>query len=217
MGGDYPPSDEDGFLAFARSLPSRRLYEAIKDAEPLTPPYGFRRNENRLRHYDQLPRYLEGFLVVGDGVSALNPTHAQGMTVAAMGSLALDRSLREHRRRQASGAMAGLAGVFQKELGQVVAGPWHMAISMDRRWPTTQGARERLDPVTEQRQTYFTQVLRAIVRNPKVAEAFFHVQHMVEPVTTLLRPDIVSEVLGLTLRPAPAEARRLWRSTPAAT
>jgi 2-polyprenyl-6-methoxyphenol hydroxylase-like FAD-dependent oxidoreductase len=35
--GDYPPTDDAGFLAFARSLRSPELYEAIARAEPLTP------------------------------------------------------------------------------------------------------------------------------------------------------------------------------------
>ena len=37
VGGDeyYPPTDEKGFLAFARSLRSPALYEAIMRAEPL--------------------------------------------------------------------------------------------------------------------------------------------------------------------------------------
>ena len=52
--GDYPPTDEAGFLAFARSLRSPALYEAIVGAEPLTPIVGQRATENRLRHYDRL-------------------------------------------------------------------------------------------------------------------------------------------------------------------
>jgi len=201
MGRDYPPTDEEGFLAFARSLPSPRLYEAIKGAEPLTQPYGYRRNENRLRHYEQLPRYLEGLLVIGDGVSVLDPTHAQGMTVVALGSLALERCLHAQRRQPAANGMRGLAKAFQQELSQVVAGQWHMAVSTDRRWPTTEGADERLDPEAQRRQEYFTQVLQAMVRSPQVAEVFFHVQHMVEPPTALFRPEIVSQVLASKARP----------------
>jgi short chain dehydrogenase len=44
--GDYPPTDEAGFLAFARSLRSPALYEAIAAAEPLTPISGHRATEN---------------------------------------------------------------------------------------------------------------------------------------------------------------------------
>jgi 2-polyprenyl-6-methoxyphenol hydroxylase-like FAD-dependent oxidoreductase len=200
MGGDFPPNDEAGFLDFARSLPSQRLYEAIKEAEPLTKPHSFRRTENRLRHYDQLPRYLEGFLVVGDAVCGLNPIHAQGMSVAAMGSLALEDCLQTYRQRGGND-LKGLARDFQKALGQVVAGPWIMATSTDRRWPTTEGVDEPLDDMTQLQQTYFTWVLRTMVHNPIVAERFFHVQHMLEPPTTLFRP----EIMDLVLRSTPDE------------
>jgi hypothetical protein len=36
MLGDYPPSEEHGFLEFARSLPTPDLYDAIVRAEPLS-------------------------------------------------------------------------------------------------------------------------------------------------------------------------------------
>lgn len=203
MGGDYPPNDEAGFLEFAHSLPSRRIYEAIKAAEPLNEPHAFRRTENRLRHYDQLPRHLEGFLVMGDAVCGLNPIHAQGMSVAAMGSLALDRTL-QAQHHSGSGDLTGLARAFQQALSEVVAGPWHMATSTDRRWPTTEGAEEPLDFMTQLRQTYFTWVLRTMIHNPVVAEAFFHVQHMLEPPATLFRPEIMAQVLQST----PAELQQ---------
>lgn len=206
MGGDYPPTDEVGFLDFVRSLPSQRLYEAIKKAEPLTRPVGGRHSENRLRHYDQLPRYLEGFLVCGDAACALDPTHAQGMTVAALSSLALDRSL-QAQREQATKDLTGLAQTFQQELGQTVAGPWHMATSTDSRWPNTAGAVE-FDPATQQRLEYLAQVFRAMVHNPQVAEIFFHVQHMVESPQALFQPDIQAQVGAVN--------RRLHRNPPSA-
>ena len=78
MAGDYPPTSEAGFLAFAQSLPTPQLYEAISAAEPLTEPSGYRRTENRVRHYERLPRYLEGLLVCGDAAYTLNPVYAQG-------------------------------------------------------------------------------------------------------------------------------------------
>lgn len=53
---DYPPTDEAGFLDFAQRLATPTLYEAIRAAEPLSPVWGYRRTENRLRHYEWLPR-----------------------------------------------------------------------------------------------------------------------------------------------------------------
>ena len=135
MNGDYPPTDEDEFLAFARSLPTPQLYEAIKDAEPLTKPFGYRHTANRVRHYDDLPRYLEGFVIAGDAVYILNPVYAQGMTASLMGSQALESVLEEQKNQI---DLAGLAQNFQTRLTQNVASAWKMATREDQRWPSTE-------------------------------------------------------------------------------
>jgi 2-polyprenyl-6-methoxyphenol hydroxylase-like FAD-dependent oxidoreductase len=101
---DHPPTDEEGFRTFARSLPSPELYQPIQQAEPISPIRGYRRTENRLRHYDRPGRWPAGFLVLGDAVCSLNPVYAQGMTVAALGALVLDRSLRRAADRFSTGS-----------------------------------------------------------------------------------------------------------------
>ena len=130
---DYPPLDETGFLDFAQSLPTPRLYKAIKATKPLTRPAGFRGAASRVRRYDTLPRYLEGFLVHGDAAYILNPVYAQGMTAAAMGSQALDQCLAQ----QPQGDLTGLSRAFQKQLGRSLSRLWHMVTSQDWQWPAT--------------------------------------------------------------------------------
>ncbi len=142
MAGDYPPTDEDGFWEFLRSLPSPRFYDVLKDAEPLTGPYGYRQAENRLRTYEKLPRYLEGFLATGDAVYAFNPVYGQGMTVAAMASLALDECLTAHRRHQGEQTLNGLAKQFQTKLAGVIAGPWQIGHWADVPGRATQGGQQ---------------------------------------------------------------------------
>jgi 2-polyprenyl-6-methoxyphenol hydroxylase-like FAD-dependent oxidoreductase len=139
MDGDYPPTDEAGFLEFARSLPAPHLYQAIKEAEPLTNVSGYRRNQTRMLHYEDLPRYLESFLVSGDAVHSLNPVYALGVTAAAVGAVALENSLKAQR-RAADADLAGLARRFQAELARKMAPMWSMATHEDRRWPATQSA-----------------------------------------------------------------------------
>lgn len=134
LAGDYPPTDSEGFLAFARNLPTPLLYEAIKDAHPLTQPAGYRRTENRRRHYDNLSRYLEGFLVLGDAVYALNPIYAQGMTTAAIGSLVLDATLRKFK---LTGQISGLAKYFYQNLSQAMTPHWKLATRKDQEWLKT--------------------------------------------------------------------------------
>ncbi|MBE7473932.1 MAG: 2-polyprenyl-6-methoxyphenol hydroxylase-like oxidoreductase [Anaerolineales bacterium] len=148
MSRDFPPTDEAGFMAFARSLPSPRMVEAMQAAEPLSGIYGFRNTENRLRHYEELPRYLEGFLVAGDAVCAVSPVHAQGMTSALLGLEGLADCLVEQRHR---GNLNGLAKSFQQRLRQATDNVWQLITDDDLRWPATI-VTERVDSATLLRQ-----------------------------------------------------------------
>jgi 2-polyprenyl-6-methoxyphenol hydroxylase-like FAD-dependent oxidoreductase len=140
MAGDYPPTDEQGFMEFARSLPTQHLYETIKDAQPLSKASGYRRTTNRFRHYEQLPNYLEGFLVFGDAVFTLNPVYALGMTAIAVGSQALERSLQKQHRRHIKGELSGLAQNFQQQLSQSLNRLWETVTAEDQAWPSTESA-----------------------------------------------------------------------------
>jgi len=138
MAGDYPPTNEKGFMEFARSLPTQRLYQTIQDTRPLSKPFGYRRTTNRFRHYEQLPSYLEGFLVFGDAVFTLNPVYALGMTAIAVGSQALDRSIRNQPRTHKKGDLSGLAENFQLQLSQSLTRLWEMVTAEDQEWPSTE-------------------------------------------------------------------------------
>ena len=93
--GDHPPSDELGFLEFARSLPVSIIYDAIRAAEPSTPIKTHRATQNRLRRYERAKALPENFLLLGDAVCAFNPVYGQGMTTAALGAMTLQKCLRE--------------------------------------------------------------------------------------------------------------------------
>lgn len=198
MAGDYPPTTEEGYLEFLKSLPDQRIYEAIKDATPLTPVWSFRRGENRLRHYDKLPKYLEGFLVFGDAVYALNPVYGQGMTVAALGAMAMDKCLREQQEAHSDGNLDGLAKCFQKRLAAVIAGPWQLATGEDRRWNVDENVAPPDFP-TRMIQNYMGKLLRVALVDRNVSEVFFQVQQMTAPPTLFFRPNILWRVLSTRL------------------
>src|SRR6266545_3175134 len=120
-GRDYPPTDEEGFLAFAGSLRSPLLHEAIRGAERLTPIHAYRQTDNQRRFYERLPRLPQRFLVIGDGVCAFNPLYGQGMTVAAQSALVLDRLLRE--RSNGAPIRDKIVGLAFGKVAQLVAPP----------------------------------------------------------------------------------------------
>jgi 2-polyprenyl-6-methoxyphenol hydroxylase-like FAD-dependent oxidoreductase len=190
---DYPPTDPAGFLAFARSLPTPLLYDTIKDARPLTDVVGYRRTENLRRHYERLPRFLDGFVAVGDAVCAFNPVYGQGMTLAALGAEALERCLHQQRQRKADGDLTDLAGRFQRDLGRVIDLPWLLSTGEDLRYPTTEGG--RLSLMSRWMRPYLDAVLRSANSNPRAHRAFLEVIHLIRPPAALFAPDVVIPVI----------------------
>lgn len=187
---DYPPTDEVGFLEFARTLRSPLLYEAIKEAQPVSPIYSYRNTGNRLRHYEKLSRFPENLVVMGDAVCTFNPIYGQGMTAAALGTLTLKQCLEQ----QSQNNLTGLSKRFQKQLAKVNATPWLMATGEDFRWPTTEGGSPNF--VTKLMHRYLDQVMLLAVDSPETYQAWFEVMHLEKPPTSLFQPGIIKRLLA---------------------
>lgn len=196
---DYPPTDEAGFLQFARTLSSPAVYNAIRDARPLTAIRGFRRTANRLRHFDKLARLPEGFVAFGDSVCAFNPIYGQGMTVACLSALELGAWLRESRTCGAAGDTRLNGLVFHKRIAKLVAAPWAMATGADLLWPATQGGKINLQ--VRVMQWYVDQIMRLIPGSPEVFKRFQLVNHMMAGPETLFHPAVLGRVLRNALTP----------------
>ncbi len=191
----YPPTDEEGFLAFARQLAVPDLYEAIRHAEPLSSISGYQRTENIRRHYERLPAWPQRFAVVGDAVCGFNPVYGQGMTVAALAALALGDELGRSR-----GNLDEVGRRFQKRLAGVVQAPWLMATGEDLRWPATEGSRP--GGVARLAQRYIDQVVLASGADPVVSLAFWQVTHLVKPPSLLFHPRVAARTLAYVARPS---------------
>jgi 2-polyprenyl-6-methoxyphenol hydroxylase-like FAD-dependent oxidoreductase len=190
--GDYPPMHDAGFLDFARSLRSNALYEAIKDAESLTPITAYRNTENRLHHYERLSSWPERLIVVGDAACAFNPVYGQGMTTAAL----LAENLRKHLAQHASN-LDGLARRFQKSVATINSAPWMLSTGEDLRFRSTEGATPSF--ATRLMHRYVDHVLRLGTRSQYVRKRFLEVQGMLKRPEALFHPSIVIRVLGNAL------------------
>ena len=200
-GRDYPPSDEEGFLQFADSLPVPIIADAIRSAEPLTPIRTHRATENRLRHFDKARNLPDSFVAFGDSVCAFNPVYGQGMTIASLGALTLKQCLDEQRRLRPDGSLTGLARRFQKRLAKVNKAPWLMATGEDYRYEETVGGSAGV--MTRFMHWYMDRVLQLATREVEVRNLLLRVFSMLLPPSTLFRRNVLLAVIREAIKSDP--------------
>lgn len=189
-GKDFPPADESGFLEFARSLPSDRFYQAIADAEPTSPIYGYRDTANRLRHYDKI-KMPKGLICLGDAVCALCPVYGQGMTVNALSALVLQKWLQN----QTSDLQNR---EFQKNLAQSNSQHWTLATSKDLLFPSTVStmANSKQTKLPKVLQWYSDSLMKLAHSDPDVQALFVEVSQLLKSPFALYHPKIMWRVLS---------------------
>lgn len=133
--GQYPPSDEAGFLEFAKQLQTPLYMEALKRAEPLTPVRTFRRLEMRWNHFENYEQPVTRFLAVGDSAWAYNPLYGQGMSIG----ITCARILRDALRKDPD--LASLPGRYYPKAKSFAWDPWEATSLLDMQWPGTVGKR----------------------------------------------------------------------------
>ncbi|HEU0003662.1 MAG TPA: FAD-dependent monooxygenase [Ktedonobacteraceae bacterium] len=193
---DYPPDDDTGFLDYARSLSRPDLYQAIKEAEAITPIAVYKYTANCWRHYERLPRLPEGFIVMGDAVCAFSPVYGQGMSVAALEAKTLDTCLREQQSWNGNNHPTSFPPRFQQAIAREIKTPWMLATGEDLRYPGTEGHRSLR---TRLFNWYIRRVIGLTASQPLVAAAFFQVWHLLKPLKALFEPRIVRAVLSREL------------------
>jgi 2-polyprenyl-6-methoxyphenol hydroxylase-like FAD-dependent oxidoreductase len=184
--GDWAPNTEAGFLEFVRNLSSPDIYDIISQSEPLSEIVPHRFPFSLRRHYEGLKKFPSGYLVIGDAVSSFNPTYGQGMTVAALEVVVLDRLL------AANIPPTRLAATFFHRIAKIIDLPWQLSVGEDFRFPETTGAKPiGIDLLNR----YVAWVHRATLHDAVVGEAFLKVMNLMMPPIHLFHPTIVWRVL----------------------
>lgn len=183
--GDRAPTDPDGFVSYADSLPAGDIAALLRRAGTFDDVVTFSFKSSRRWHYGTTPP-PPGFLPLGDSMCSFNPLYGQGMTVAVLEALALDRLLNHHR------ASVDLTTRAAKAFSRIVDNPWQIAASADLALPRTTGRRT---PLTRLSNAYGTRVLRATTVDPVVGYAMMQVQNLLAPPSRLMRPDVVARTV----------------------
>lgn len=184
--GDHPPTDDAGWIEFARSLPAPDIYEVAKEAEPLSDIVVHKIPANIRRRYEGLRRSPARFVVMGDALCAFNPVYGQGMTVAAFEAQTLEQLL------QAEPNLHDLHRRYFAGVVKIVDIPWSMATSEDFRYPAVEGKRPAGTALLHR---YLNRVHFVARTDEEVCRAFFEVANMLKPPTALFAPKILWRVL----------------------
>jgi len=183
--GDHPPTDQQGLYDWLGTLGIPEGHEAIVQAEPLDEPIKFSFPTTLRRRYEDLDRFPEGFLVVGDAVSCFNPVYAGGMTVAVLSALIMRNHLH-------SGAAPKPLDYFRDLATEVIDPVWQMTHSVDLSFPGVEGERP-LKLKLEQK--FMSLVQKAAHRDSRVTAGYMRVAGQVEHPSTLMKPKFLWRVL----------------------
>ena len=113
-GGEHPATDRDSFVEYARTLGSPDVYELVRQREPLTEVVSHSLPCSRRLHYEDLSRFPEGYLVLGDAACSFNPVYGHGMTTAALQASVLDEVLARRSDSSLSGISRLISAAWRK-------------------------------------------------------------------------------------------------------
>ncbi|MFI9202696.1 NAD(P)/FAD-dependent oxidoreductase [Streptomyces sp. NPDC053048] len=196
--GGEPSRDAARFEPFARALRHPIAADIIARAEPLTDVHLNRSTVNRRRYFERLNAWPAGFVVTGDAVAAYNPIYGHGMSVAALGALALRGAL-------AGRALAepGTARAAQRAVARTADAAWAMAAGEDIHYPGAVG--ERPPAAARLLRGYIQRMMRTGTVDRTVTAALMDVMTLSAPVSQLFTPAVALRVARGPRRPPPQE------------
>lgn len=196
---DHPPTKDEGFTAFARSLPTPEFGEVLGRCKPAPAIHGHQIPSSLRRRYEAMERWPEGLVVLGDALCSFNPTYAQGISVAALEVERLRRRLEVTGRRRRSIRSPGLARRIQRDVAGALMVPWLMASCEDLRFPQVVGHRPFWLPLI---QWYVARVLELSATHGGVLRRFLLIMNLLRGPTVLMAPTVIFAVLIQGIRRA---------------
>ena len=185
--GDAPPGDRAGFMDFVRSLRTPTIYDAVRDARPVTDIVRYQLPCSTRRHFERLECFPAGLLAIGDALCRFNPVFGQGMSVAAQEAVILDRLLAAGVPRER------LAPDFFAAIQDTLATPWGVAVN-DFVYPATRGVRPA---DLARRLQYGMAMTKLAAQDPEVHRLTAEVSQLLKPQAALRDPTLAARVMSM--------------------
>lgn len=178
---------EDGFLELTRTLPKQDIYHELLNATSLKKPAIYRVPQIKWKRIDKVKGFPNGLLLMGDTICRIDPVFGQGMSIAVLEALALRNILQEQKV-----SMQQVITSYHKKVARIIAPIWKMVITEVFRYPAITGKKP---PELKIQQWYAKQVYLLSIERRDVYDSFIKVMNLVEPITFLMKPKIISSVL----------------------
>jgi 2-polyprenyl-6-methoxyphenol hydroxylase-like FAD-dependent oxidoreductase len=183
IAGHEPPSEFAQMVSLIEEFTPAHMVAAIRESVPLAEGASHRMPTSRWRRYDRMRRFPHGLLVMGDAICSFNPIYGQGMTVAALEALALQRCLRRDR--------GDLARRYFHTTSKIISAAWQLAGGADLTLPEVAGPRPLPVRITNK---YVRRVLAAAEHDIVVAERLSNVAGLIDAPSRLMRPAVIARV-----------------------
>lgn len=188
VGADRPGRGEEAFDQHLASMPPTPALEAVREMTPVGEVAVHRQTANVRHRYEDVRRWPQGLLAVGDSLCAVNPVYGHGITVAACQGVRLRTALRAGRSTP----------TIQRQIAQVTNLPWTMATSQDRMYATSSEPARLQEALIG---AWGDQVGRLAMHGSlPAAEVMQRVGHLVSPPTAMFSPRMVAGVLCARLK-----------------
>jgi 2-polyprenyl-6-methoxyphenol hydroxylase-like FAD-dependent oxidoreductase len=194
-GADAPAADADAFTAYAASLPTSSVYDAIKDATLHGHIEQFAFPESRRRHFNSTDDFPRGLIPIADSVCRFNPVYGQGMSAAAQEAVVLRNLLAAH----ASDAdpLAALGSEFLCAMESIVENPWSLSALPDLVYPDARGERPA---DLEKSMEHHIAITQAAHHDPDIHKRLIEVLNLLKPVSALEALEVMQKVDGEELK-----------------
>lgn len=183
------PGNHPEFLEYSRILDIPEVYEAIRDATPVTDVVKLKVAAYRRRYFEKIKKPPRGLVVIGDALLVPNPILGMGMMMAAKEVEALEEALRECEK---AGDLSGLPGKYYKKASVWISNCWTILQATDLRYSRFKKQRP---PGMELLGWYVDRCMVKSASSKHINQAMSDVIHFQKKATHLFTPGVLFRAL----------------------